>query len=156
MNDLVIRSATILDIEFLKKFEQGVISEERPFNPTLKKEETHYYDLEALIKSDDIEIVVAEVGNELIGCGFSRIETAPPYLSHDRFAYLAYMYVIPEFRRKGVNRQIIEALKSWSLSKDVDEFRLKVYVENVGAIEAYKQAGFKELTVEMRMNTRDL
>ena len=46
MEEIIIRKATLNDIEILRRFEQGVISAERPFDPTLKKGDIFYYDLE--------------------------------------------------------------------------------------------------------------
>ena len=149
--EIITRSARMNDLPSLLKFEQGVINAERPFDPTLKHGAV-YYDLKSMIEADHIEIVVAEKEGNLIGCGYARIESAPPYLIHDRYSYMAYMYVEPAHRRKGVNRLVIEALKKWSRAQGISELRLKVYDENHGAIKAYKKAGFKELAVEMRMD----
>ena len=41
----IIRQARHTDLDTLFRFEQGVITAERPFDPTLKKDPIHYYDL---------------------------------------------------------------------------------------------------------------
>jgi GNAT superfamily N-acetyltransferase len=61
------------------------------------------------------------------------------------------MYVVPEYRGKGVNRKIIEVLKQWSVSQNVTEVRLEVYIKNLAAIKAYEKAGFTPHMMEMRM-----
>lgn len=42
MQTITIRKAHPNDLEKLLEFEQGIITAERPFDPTLKAEKTHY------------------------------------------------------------------------------------------------------------------
>lgn len=151
---MVVRRASLADVKTLRLFEQGVIATERPFDSTLKNGLIHYYDLEAMIAADHIEILVAELHNQLIGSGYARIEEAKPYLQHKKHAYLGFMYVIPEYRGKGVNQKIIEALKQWAIQQNITELRLDVYNDNLPAIKAYEKTGFKRHMIEMRMSTK--
>lgn len=149
-NDITIREATPDEIGILRHFEQGVIEAERPFDPTLRKDDIRYYDLENLITSDQSYLVVAEADGRLVGSGYARIEEAKPWLKHRNYAYLGFMYVVPEYRGRGINARIIGELKDWALSQDIRELRLEVYSPNTAAIQAYKKVGFSEHMLEMR------
>lgn len=149
--NIIIRPATPADIETLLQFEQGVIEAERPFDSTIKRNDIHYYDLEKMIADNNVQLVVAEANEEIIGCGYARIENAQPFLQYTQYSYLGFMYVKPEYRGKGVNKKIVEVLKQWSLSKGITELRLQVYYDNIKAIKAYEKTGFKNLLIEMRM-----
>jgi len=151
MDMLIIRKASLQDMEILLRFEQGVIHAERPYDITLKNDPIKYYDLEEMINATHIEIVVAQSGNEVIGCGYARIENAQPFLKHAKSAYLGFMYVKPEHRGKGINKKVIEVLKEWVSSQGVTEFRLEVYINNLPAIRAYEKIGFTGHIVEMRL-----
>ncbi len=151
MEEITIRKASINDLETLLRFEQGVINAERPFDSTLKRETTHYYDIKEMITASHVEIVVAELGNEIIGSGYARIENAKPYLKHQKHTYLGFMYVAPEHRGKGVVQKIIETLKQWSISENITEMRLEVYQNNLAAIKAYEKIGFTKHMIQMRM-----
>jgi RimJ/RimL family protein N-acetyltransferase len=151
MDRIKIRPAALTDLDTLLRFEQGVIATERPFDPTLKPNPTRYYDIEEMISARHIELVVAEINNELIGSGYARIEDAKPYLRHTRHAYLGFMYVEPLHRGKGVNKKIIEALKHWANSRQITELRLDVYYHNESAIRAYEKVGFVRHMVSMRL-----
>ena len=155
MENLIIRKAAIDELDVLLEFEQGIIRAERPFDPTLKEGEIHYYDLAALIKSPEAEVLVAVIDDEIVGSGYAQIRTADDYLKHERFAYLGFMYVRPERRGKGVIREILEALKKWAVSRGITEIRLKVYNENRAAIKAYERAGFTANMLEMRMTAAE-
>ena len=150
MEKVIIRKATMNDLDTLLVFEQGVINAERPFDLTLKKEHTHYYDIEKMIKAPDVELVVAELDAEIIACGYARIENAKSYLQHQQHAYLGFMYVVPAHRGKGINKMIIDALTTWAAAENITELRLDVYQENEAAIKAYERVGFAKHMVAMR------
>lgn len=149
MDQVTIRQATLADLKTLLSFEQALIDFERPLDATIKCGDIHYYDVEKMISSESVEIVVAESAGEIVGCGYASIEDSKPYLTHQSHAYLGFMYVVPEHRGKGVNRLIIEALKQWSLSKDVTNMRLEVFASHPAAIKAYEKVGFASRLLEM-------
>ncbi|MGS2764470.1 N-acetyltransferase family protein [Sinomicrobium sp. M5D2P9] len=152
MNEIQVRQATPDDLDILLEFEQGIILAERPFDSTLKEEKISYYDIEAYINDPKTIVVVAECDGRLIGSGYARITEALPYLKHEQYAYLGFMYVHPEYRGKGVNKQIVDALKAWSLQQGITEMRLNVYSTNEAAIKAYEKAGFEKHIVNMRIS----
>jgi GNAT superfamily N-acetyltransferase len=104
-----------------------------------------------MIVADNVEVAVAELDSEIIGSGYARIDDSKDYLKFTQHAYLGFMYVDPKHRGKGINRQILEYLRQWALSKKLTELRLEVYDENLAAIKAYEKAGFSKLLVQMRM-----
>lgn len=154
MEDIVIRAATTNDLDTLLQFEQGVIGTERPFDPTLKPGQTRYYDIEEMIRAPHVQLVVAEVAGKVVASGYARIEPAKSYLLHTHHCYLGFMYVLPAHRGRGINKMILEALRDWSLSKEISELRLDVYVSNRAAIAAYEKAGFKAHMMQMRCAAR--
>ena len=151
MEQIIVRQANLDDLELLLAFEQAMIEAERPFDETIRSgDDVRYYDLEGLISSAEAEVLVAELGSEIIGSGYARIEVSDAYLSHGKHSYLGFMYVVPEHRGKGVNKMIIEALESWSQSQGVTEMRLEVYAGNSAAIKAYEKSGYDALILTMR------
>lgn len=147
---IVVRKAEVDDLDRLLEFEQGVIETERPFDPSLKRENTRYYDMAAMIAAPHVRVVVAELDGELIGSGYARIEDSKPYLTHDRHSYMGFMFTVPEHRGKGVNQKIIDNLEQWSLSQGVTEMRLEVYTDNLAAIRAYEKIGYSVNVLKMR------
>ena len=150
MQDIIIRKAIHADLETLYSFEQGVINAERPFDPTLKAEHIHYYDLQFMLEANHIQLLVAEFRGEVIASGYARIEQSKPYLRHHLHAYLGFMYVHPDHRGKGINAMIIGALKEWAGEKGIKELRLDVYHDNLPAVKAYEKFGFKKHMILMR------
>jgi GNAT superfamily N-acetyltransferase len=146
-----IRKATLEDLAVLLEFEQGIITAERPFDPTLKEGKISYYNIEKMISAPDVEVVVAVLNNQIIGSGYARIENAKPYLNHQLYAYLGFMFTHPDHRGKGVNALIIETLKNWVIAHNIFEMRLDVYNDNPSAIKAYEKIGFKKHLINMRV-----
>ena len=151
MKEVVIRKAVAKDLETLLQFEQGVIEAERAFDPTLKNSGVVYYDIKRMIEADHIEVLVAVADGKTIASGYARIEDSELYLQHRQHAYLGFMYVLPEFRGRGINRMIVEKLRSWAGKQGITELRLEVYHKNEGAIKAYEKAGFSQHMIEMRL-----
>ena len=150
MNEFVIREAAIKDLGTLLEFEQELIEAERPFDPTLKREPTNYYDLNFMISAPHIHLVVAEKDGQLLASGYARIEPSEHFLQHTRYAYIGFMYVIPSFRGKGINQAIVNELEAWARQQSIMEMRLEVYYENETAIKAYAKVGFQKHMIEMR------
>jgi ribosomal protein S18 acetylase RimI-like enzyme len=151
---VTIREATLKDIPMLLQFEQGVIQTERVFDTTLKAQAT-YYDMEAMIAAPHIRLVVAESNTVVIASGYARIKDAEQYLKHTQYAYLGFMYVVPEYRGQGINKTIINDLKAWIKAKGLDEIWLEVYVDNAPAIKAYEKIGFSKHLYTMRTSLKD-
>jgi ribosomal protein S18 acetylase RimI-like enzyme len=127
------------------------VTAERPYNPTLIEGEIHYYNLNSLIESEKAALIVAEDEENIIASGYALIKnTEKDYYNFDRYAYLGFMYVKPEYRGKGVNKLILDELTNWSKDQGVSEIRLEVYSDNVPAVKAYEKAAFEPLILLMR------
>ena len=155
MEEIKIRKAAPEDLEQLLLFEQDLIKFERPFDPTVKPDPVNYYDLKAMLTGSHFEVAVAEINNKIIASGYARIDKSKPFLKHENHAYLGFMYVLPEYRGKGINKQIIDHLKNWAASQNVNELRLEVYYDNDAAIKAYEKFGFSRYSLEMRHNLNE-
>jgi len=147
---VILRAATPEDLPTLLAFEQGIIAAERPFDPTLRPGEIHYYDLAALLVDPDAHIVVAEDDGRIVASGSARLRASEPYVRHERHAYLGFMYVVPEARGHGLNGRLIDALAGWARERGVTELVLEVYADNDAAVRAYRKAGFAPRLLEMR------
>lgn len=153
MNNISTRPASLSDMETLLQFEQGIIDAERPFDPTLRDGKIKYYNLEEMISASHIELLVAEYDGTLVGCGYARLQKpARDCHTFSLYAYLGFMYVVPEQRGRGIIHQVMNELKAWAKSKNVSELRLEVYPKNSSAIKAYEKIGFTPAMIEMRVN----
>ena len=151
MEGLYFRLATLEDLSILLEFEQNIITAERPYNETLQSDPISYYDIEAMIGTTDTDVVVAVIDGELIASAYITIRPAKPYVKHEYYAYLGFMYTKPKYRGKGINGELINELKKMASAKGISELRLDVYQDNHAAVRAYEKAGFSKLLVNMRL-----
>lgn len=152
----IVREATLQDIPVLLEFEQGVIKAERPFDPTIKSGDINYYDISELITSENSQVFVAEINNEIVASGYAKIKPDRHYLKHKQQGYLGFMFVPHEHRGKQYNKLIIDALLKWCKDRNIFEIRLHVYDDNLPAIKAYEKAGFKKHMINMRLDIENL
>jgi GNAT superfamily N-acetyltransferase len=154
MDTLIIRTAKVEDIEQLKEYEQGVISAERPFDNTFKKDNINYYDIASLISDPSVELAVAELNHQLVACGYAKIVKTKPYIQYPFYSYLGFMFVAPQSRGLEVNKRIISYLAQWSKEQGVYHMHLDVYRDNEAAIRAYEKCGFRPYLMEMRCDLK--
>lgn len=155
MSDLIIRPARLTELSVLLDFEQGIIHAERPFDATLKPDPISYYDVEAMIRSPDAEVAVAERDGMIIGSGYAQKKPSRHYVSPPYHAYIGFLYVIPQERGKGLNKRVLDHLFAWARENDLPEIHLTVYPDNAPAIRAYEKTGFEPYILEMRLNLDD-
>ena len=151
IKDLVIREAVLGDLSVLKGFEQALIDYERPYAPNLKEGAISYYDIQCFIESHDVLLYVAEFKGKVVASGYAQIQKSIAYKKPEKFAYLGFMYVRPEFRGKGINNIVIQKLVNWAHQKNIYEIQLDVYAKNESALKAYKKFGFKPDLLKMRL-----
>lgn len=149
-----VRRATADDLPALLAIEQAIIEFERPFNERLKEEDIHYYDLEAMLTTPQVNIQVIDDpdSKKIIASGFAEIRQQRSYFDHTQYAHFGFMYVAPNYRGLGLNGLILQALKMWSREREVDYAYLTVYPQNTGAIKAYEKKGFNPSLLEMHLD----
>ncbi|MCX8211396.1 MAG: GNAT superfamily N-acetyltransferase [Neolewinella sp.] len=144
------RTATQADLPALLEFEQGIVAFERPFDPTLKPDPISYYDIGELIDVDWAEVIVAVDGDLIIGSGYAKERTSEHFVEPETYCFLGFMFVSPDYRGRGVNGLVTDALFDWAKERGLTEVRLRVYDDNAGALRAYEKKGFRKHMVEMR------
>lgn len=145
-----IRKASLTDLPLLEDFLQRLIAVERPMDISLEQEKhIKYYDVSKFIKSNDAELYVATVNNEIVASGYGQIRKNKAHFAHKTHGYIGFMFVADEYRGKGIGQLIINAIFDWFRSKNIKETRLQVYQENPNAIKAYEKVGFKKNLIEM-------
>lgn len=151
MNDIKLRLAVKADLPTLLDFEQGIVEEERPYNDVLKEKGAHYYDLAKLVDDQDTCVLLAVSGDTIIGSGYAQIRQSRQAFNHEQHGYLGFMYVLPEYRGKGVNKKIVDYLINWCKEREMTCVYLDVYTYNEPAVRAYEKTGFEPLLTNMRL-----
>lgn len=148
---MTIRPATPDDLATLHAFHRAISEWERPCDPTMRPAPLEYKDIEGLLRAPDALVLVATTPEgRVVASGSVQRNRAHPWSEPDYNAFLGLMYVEPEFRGQGLNKQIMAGLESWARERKLYELRLTVYAENPSAVRAYGKVGYTPLLVEMR------
>src|SRR5262245_35244330 len=86
----------------------------------------------------DFTFLIARVGGRAVGCGALRVLEVG-------VGEVKRMFVLPEFRGRGIARQILEALESRARELGYRFVRLETGTEQREAISLYKSAGYREM-----------
>ena len=154
MSEIRLRLATLEDLAILREFEQQIIKEEQPYNDVIKSSGASYYDLAKLINDKHACVQVAVSGDRIVASGYAQIRPSKQAFTHDHHGYLGFMYVLPEFRGRRINKMIVDFLINWCKGRGVNHIYLDVYALNAPAIRAYEKAGFTSSLVEMKLNVQ--
>jgi ribosomal protein S18 acetylase RimI-like enzyme len=89
-------------------------------------------------------LIIAEFNGEIIGFTFATISREFP-LDVDEHALgtINDVYVLPEFRRRGIGKKMVAECLEKIKAKDVKNVRLSVLAENKAAIKLYEKLNFK-------------
>lgn len=126
MQDMIIRNAEVEDAIVLAGLDKLCFSEPWSYE-SFKKE---------IIENDLAIYIVAEIGKQIVGY-------AGIWLIMDE-GHITNVAVIPEFRRKGIAKALIEVLINICESENIIAETLEVRASNEPAKNLYAQYGFKE------------
>lgn len=89
------------------------------------------------LQSPNIRFVFVENETGVVACGAVRLD--------DDFAEIKRMYVVPEMRRQGVARRLLEHLETTTASAGRSAVRLETSTLQPEAIALYEDAGFDRI-----------
>lgn len=139
-DNLFIRKANKSDIEIIAQFNINIAMETE--NKTLPRE-IITKGVETLISNSHLGFyLIAEIDGKIAGALMVTTEWSD--WRNGLFWWIQSVYVIEEFRRKGVYSALYKYVKELSVTENVCGFRLYVEKENKIAQQAYKKLGMYE------------
>lgn len=105
----------------------------------------------AQLRSTTETILLAELGDAVVGILRCVESIGSPLLEPARYAYVSSVYVRPESRRRGVLRALLHAADDWSRARGLDQMRLH-NVAGSAAERAWDALGFA-VVEQVRLRT---
>jgi ribosomal protein S18 acetylase RimI-like enzyme len=115
-------------------------------NSIIVCEENRNYWLELVYKllAENREaLIVAEENNKIVGYLLYKLDASYPFKVKEKWAYISDLYVLPEYRRRGIGNALINQMEEIVKKSGIYKVRLLVWGENTNALEFYKKLGFK-------------
>ena len=137
MNKFIIRPATINDVEAIFTLIKALADYERLSHLVTGNSQNLAEHLFG--EQPYVEAIVAEVQEEVVGFGlffnnYSTFLTKPGI-------YLEDLFVLPEYRRQGIGKAMLNYLADLALARDVGRLEWSVLDWNENAISFYQEMG---------------
>lgn len=139
----IIRESSLEDTEVLDKLLTLLIRDEKKYDSNINEEFVVENFYENIINKDCNIIYVAEEDNKIVGYLYGYIKENDVTLENT--AVLDALYVIDEYRNKGVATSLVNGFKSWSRENNARYIEVQVLNKNIDAFNLYKMLGFNEL-----------
>ncbi len=147
MENIIVRKATINDLEIIQKLNNELcIKENNEFDPMINRE---YSFSEA-----GRNYFTYRIQNEgdIVGYIAGGMIEKEDYTTVTKLAEGENMYVNESYRGHGIGGKLIESFEGWCRDKQVQRIRYVASAGNTKAIEFYKRKGAKEISVVLEKN----
>jgi len=70
-------------------------------------------------------------------------------VSGDRHAHIFLLYVVPEHRRRGIGKALMQYVENWAMERGDRQIGLQVFESNEPALNLYNQLGYQTQSLWM-------
>lgn len=152
LNDVKIKSGSSKDkpqlIEFMNLAYQELFPNQQDFrhltqtvNQYLTKE-TQLWWVEAERNLSPTPSLILPIAGLWMGNAIDQI-------TGDRYAHIFLLYVVPEYRRRGIAKALLQQAQDWATTRGDRQIGLHVFPQNQAAINLYQQFGFQTQSIAM-------
>lgn len=104
-----------------------------------------------LIHDTHQQVYVAEEDGQVVGYVLGvLVDLLPEIFDQEKAGFLADIFVAPEYRRCGIGRELVEAIKGWFVSIGVTHFEWYVASKNIPGIAFWRSVGGRDVMIRMR------
>lgn len=137
----VIRSASAADAKLMAQLRRDMFAELGQVGPTedwVSAAQEWFYDHLADL---DVHAVLVEDDARVVSVGLGVVQGLPPTpgFPHMVSASISNMYTVPEFRRRGYGRQVLDRLVQWARKREAT--RVDLFASSAGR-SLYEGFGF--------------
>jgi ribosomal protein S18 acetylase RimI-like enzyme len=108
----------------------------------------------SVLNSDKGDIIVAETENMIVGFVHVEEDVTPPYpsvLSH-KFVCIVDFIVNKQYRKKGIGQLLMQEVKHWAQSRNLEYIELMVLENNNIGKSFYEREHFMTVSRTMRLD----
>jgi ribosomal protein S18 acetylase RimI-like enzyme len=119
---------------------------QKPSGPV--REQDYYLEL---IADEKVGLLVAEVGEKLVGFVHAIVKDTPaiPVFVPRRYAIVDGIVVKSGFQNQGIGSILMDKVQDWATAKGATSIELNVYEFNETAIFFYERLGYRPLSRKM-------
>jgi len=98
-----------------------------------------------LLSDADAEVLVWDEDGDLLGFCAAQIETAPSVILEQVRAEISDLFVREDSRRRGIGRELVEAMTGWLRERGVPRIEVRVAVRNAEGQAFWRALGYADL-----------
>lgn len=155
--NIKIRKAAINDLEDIQRLNQLLfIKEQREYdekyniNWPYENDGIEYFSKE-LADSDRI-VFLARDDNKAIGYLAASSEQSSKYINNMKIAELDNMFVLDDYRGKGIGTQLVKNFKNWAKEISAERLIVTASFGNQSGIDFYHKHGFEDFDIGLKID----
>jgi ribosomal protein S18 acetylase RimI-like enzyme len=154
MSQVEIRAATVKDIGQILPLWEALAAFHGDLDPSLAVERGAVRDyaefLGLTLGRSDTCVMVGLEGARAVSFALGRIQVLPLRFREQRRGWIQDVYTVPERRRQGIGRGVVEGLLRWFGNRRVNLVELTVAAANPDAIRFWERLGFATYMYRMK------
>lgn len=127
-----------------------LIQDEKKYNENIKDDYIVSNWYQNLYDKKNNALFIVLDNNSIVGYIYVKIITSDNGPEKEQEASISGLYVISEYRRKGIATSLIKEVKKWCLKKDIKYINLSVLSKNEAALNLYNKESFNEHIKRLR------
>lgn len=153
MKGITLEKATVKDLHKINELMYKQAEEERKFMNNLNKKEKYTFhskeEIKRMLSSKKCYIILAKVGENIVGCGSVSIEKMSHWSKYKKQGYMGMLYIDKKYRRKGLAKNLQDARIKWLKLRGIKLISNKVLSKNIPALKLAQKRGFKPHIISM-------
>ena len=145
-----IRRAKVEEVSTLNQFLTMLIQDERQYDANIDENFVVTNMYENYIEDQNAILLVSIVDEKIVGYVFGKIEP-PNNVVKKREARLDALFVLPEYRNRGIARELVNELVKWAKNNGAASLEVGVITENSKAKDLYLSSGFNTFKEVLQM-----
>jgi len=144
-----IREAKLKDLKSIQKLALLLFEKEyKEWDKTLDlkwafgEKGTKYF--KKRIENENSYVLVATENNNMVGCRIGTISKPEEFRIQSKYAEAELMFVLPEFRSKGIGTKMLNQFIGWCKEKGVKRIKLITHAKNKEAHKLDRKMGFED------------
>ncbi len=138
---MIIRKAIYDDVKKLNELLTLLIQDEKQYDEGINDNFVVTNMYENYIEDKTKLILVAEEDNNIVGYLYGKLEESDETYKY-KVAILDALYVIEEYRQKGIADSLINEFKNWAKLNNVNLLKVNVCSKNIKAKKLYEKHNF--------------
>lgn len=129
-----------------------LIENEAKYNENINKNYIVNNWFENLYNMENNVLYVAKENEEIVGYIYCKINTGENGPTNNLEALIDGLYVLEEYRKKGIATALINKAKQWCRNKNVKYIMINVLEDNKTALNLYSKLNFTDYEKTLRFN----